>query len=80
MHDSVPPAGTVRVVTRGIEESVGHVARVCGLFVTGNRSISQAKTRILMIPLTLPHKSKRCKYLRKTRSEMRVSAWKSQQN
>ncbi len=32
MQNSVPPARTVRVVTRGVE-SEGHVARVCGLFV-----------------------------------------------
>jgi hypothetical protein len=40
---SVPPAGTVREVTRRIEESEGHVARVCGLFITQSRSICRAK-------------------------------------
>ena len=43
MQDSIPPAGTVRVVTRSIEESEGHVARVCGLFVALHRSICRAK-------------------------------------
>lgn len=33
IRDAVPPGGTVRVVTRKIKESEGHVAG-CGLFVT----------------------------------------------
>jgi hypothetical protein len=42
MQVSVPPGETVRVVTRRIEESVGH-ARVCGLFIALYRSTCRAK-------------------------------------
>jgi hypothetical protein len=43
MQNSVPPGGPVRVVTRRIEESEGHVARVCGLFITQDRCTCRAK-------------------------------------
>lgn len=41
MQGSVPPAGTVRDVTR--RKSEGHGARVCGLFITEDGCICRAK-------------------------------------
>jgi hypothetical protein len=49
--NTVPAAETVRVVTRRINESEGHVARVCGLFITCDRSICRAKTGPYVISL-----------------------------
>src|ERR1700722_14951903 len=43
---SVPPAGTVREVTRRIEESEGHVARVCGLLVTRVEAFAAPKLEV----------------------------------
>jgi hypothetical protein len=44
------PGETAREMTRRIEKSVGHVARVCGLFVTSDESIWRTKARDPLAP------------------------------
>ncbi len=52
MQNSVPPGETVRVVTRRIEESEGHVARVCGLLVPSTDAFAAPNLERRVISLT----------------------------
>ncbi len=52
MQGSAPAAGTVRVVTRSIDKREGHVAGVCGLFITLIEALAAPKLETLVILLT----------------------------
>src|ERR1700731_3920139 len=73
---SVPPAGTVREVTRRIEESEGHVARVCGLFISQSRSICRAKVGVPVVRITGNDKSMNVNDLVRTGRFGQEDPWK----
>jgi len=58
MRDAVPPAGTaIREAIRGIEQSEGHVAGVCGLLGAVRDALAEPKHRHAVSGITLC-----CKY------------------
>jgi hypothetical protein len=52
MQNSVPPAGTVRVVMRRIEESEGHVAEFAASLLSITEALAAPKVEDSMILLT----------------------------
>ena len=56
MQNSVPTAGTVRVVTRRIEESVGHVAEFAAPLVFMTDALATPKRQKLVSGLPPGHK------------------------
>ena len=53
---SVPPAGTVREVTRRIEESEGHVAEFAASLLPRRDALAAPKLEPLLLVITFSHK------------------------